>query len=267
MAYYVKLTYRVSVGHEDIGVADLKMPKGKNTSRHKSRPWARAAVVSMLVVGLVGFNILLSVQITALDLDFYTAKWEELDIPESARIPMEELKMVGMRLQGYLTGKNSTPQLDVTINDTLRPLYRQNEIEHLKDVRALFQLGFLAKRICLGLIVLGVVFAALVPRAKLLVGKSLKISAIVLIALILLLTIPPALNFTDWWTNFHIVIFPNELWLLDPNLDWLIKIFPEEFFYSAVKRTGFCSLIISAIYYGMGLGIRAFCKRFLRRPR
>lgn len=240
---------------EDIEVASLKIPKSENTSRYKARPWVQAAVAAIIIVGLVGFNILLSIQITALSLDFYIAKWEELDIPESAQIPMEELKLVAMKLQDYLTGKQSTPQLNVTVDGTPRPLYRENEIEHLEDVRALFQLGSLAKRICQGLIGLGVVFAALVRRVKSLVSHSLKISAIILVALISLLAIPAALNFTNWWTNFHIMTFQNDLWLLDPNLDWLIKIFPEEFFYSAVKRTGFCSLIISAIYFGLGLAL------------
>lgn len=45
----------------------------------------------------------------------------------------------------------------------------------------------------------------------------------------------------DWfWTNFHLVFFNNDLWLLDPEISTMINMFPLEFFLAM------CSKILAA---------------------
>ncbi|MGB4393229.1 MAG: DUF1461 domain-containing protein, partial [Bacillota bacterium] len=62
-----------------------------------------------------------------------------------------------------------------------------------------------------------------------------------------------ARDFTRWWTAFHLVTFDNDLWRLDPATDWLIRIFPEEFFFAAVKRIGLYSLAATAACIVLGV--------------
>ena len=40
-------------------------------------------------------------------------------------------------------------------------------------------------------------------------------------------------GFEDVFYAFHVVSFSNDLWQLDPNRDYLIAMFPENFFYDA----------------------------------
>lgn len=262
-------------------------------------PWSKmpttsigtAIVLTMLVLGLLGFNILFSIQAVALDLDFYLARWAEFDIPKSAQISMADLEQAGRKLLKYFTEKESTPQIKVTIDGNLRPLYRENEMIHLEDVQVLFQTGFLMKRVSQGLILLGIALAVPVctcasrnpglapdpptaypsagntkkPKSRIrtivylmntirpIAGKSLKTAGIILTVTTIFLALPATLDFTGWWTNFHLLTFENDLWRLDPDLDWLIKIFPEEFFFAAAKRTALYSAAITAAYIGLGL--------------
>ncbi len=68
-------------------------------------PWSKmpttsigtAIVLTILVLGLLGFNILFSIQAVALDLDFYLARWAEFDIPKSAQISMADLEQAGRK--------------------------------------------------------------------------------------------------------------------------------------------------------------------------
>jgi integral membrane protein (TIGR01906 family) len=68
-----------------------------------------------------------------------------------------------------------------------------------------------------------------------------KYSSIILAALPLLI-IPLALNFNKSFTFFHKIVFRNEFWLIDPDLDPIINIFPEAFFMH-------CFLVILVIIF------------------
>lgn len=261
------------------------------SSKMPTRSIGTVIALTMLVLGLLGFNILFSIQAVALDLDFYLARWAEFDIPKSAQMSMADLELAGRKLLKYFTGKESTPQIKVTIDGNLRPLYRENEMIHLEDVQVLFQTGFLMKRVSQGLILLGIALAVLgckcttganysltpgrpspstsasarTPKSCMqaisnfigivrpIMGKSLGTAGIILAVTTILLALPAAFDFTGWWTNFHLLTFENDLWRLDPDLDWLIKIFPEEFFFAAAKRTALYSAAITAAYIGLGL--------------
>ena len=78
---------------------------------HRTTGFVGVASVILLALGLAGLNMLLSVQAVALDLDFYVAKWAELDIPASAKMSMEDLRLAGTKLLGYFTGSEADPQL------------------------------------------------------------------------------------------------------------------------------------------------------------
>ena len=41
-------------------------------------------------------------------------------------------------------------------------------------------------------------------------------------------------DFTSFWTWFHTIFFSNQLWLLDPNTDFMICMLPETIFYQLV---------------------------------
>jgi len=43
-------------------------------------------------------------------------------------------------------------------------------------------------------------------------------------------------DFTPYWNYFHYIFFDNDLWLLDPQVDILIQIVPEQFFFDIVTR-------------------------------
>ncbi|MGL4796558.1 MAG: TIGR01906 family membrane protein, partial [Paraclostridium sp.] len=61
--------------------------------------------------------------------------------------------------------------------------------------------------------------------------EILKSSGIILITMPIVLTIPIALNFQQSFVIFHKLLFENDYWIFDPNLDPVINMLPEQFFF------------------------------------
>ena len=51
-------------------------------------------------------------------------------------------------------------------------------------------------------------------------------------------------DFTKYFTIFHEIFFDNDLWLLDPSTDLLIRMLPEGFFMDMVIRIGIIFLVL-----------------------
>lgn len=226
---------------------------GRN--RAKSR-FAGAPGVALAAI-LVLLNVLGSVHLVSMDLGFYRVLWERYGVSEATGMQPSELDRAGTALTGYFVGRTTTPQIQTRIFGQARPLYNETELTHLEDVQALFKMGLTAERALAVAAVVGAIFMVLDRKRKAL-GTSLLVAGILGVALLLLLAIPAVVDFGGFWTNFHLAAFSNDLWLLDPNTDWLIRMFPEEFFFSTVERIGMYSAGISLLLVVLGLSVRRF---------
>jgi len=130
-------------------------------------------------------------------------------------------------------------------------LFNEREVVHLKDVKALVRLDYLALAIT-GLYV--TTYAAIafwyrrpVYRRDIAVaGVSGGIFSLGILAVIGIMALA---DFDGFWTQFHLISFANDLWLLDPSRDYLIMMFPESFWFASVLivagLTAFLALVIS----------------------
>lgn len=70
-----------------------------------------------------------------------------------------------------------------------------------------------------------------------------------LISIPLLLSLPIIINFEDSFITFHKIMFDNDYWIFDPNLDPVITILPEEFFLHAGVMILVLILLSSILIY------------------
>ena len=68
-------------------------------------------------------------------------------------------------------------------------------------------------------------------------------------------------DFTAFWTAFHHMFFTNDLWLLDPRVDRMILICPEQLFFGIVVR--FIGLFLAAALILCALSI--LCLRIRKK--
>ncbi len=221
----------------------------------ESRRTVSRLAAALLTVSLLALNMLVAVHLVALSNGFYRQKWVEYNVSDSTGMSLEDLSRADAALTGYFTGKTGTPQVSVLIDGQRRDLYNATELTHLQDVRSLFNLGSTLEQ-ALAAEVLGIGLYLYKAGQKKLLAKVLWMSAGVSLAALVALAVPAMLDFGGFWTNFHLVAFANNLWILDPKTDWLIRMFPEEFFFSAVERVGIYSSGISVLYALSGFLIR-----------
>jgi integral membrane protein (TIGR01906 family) len=215
----------------------------------------RRIATALLTVSLIVICALVSVHLVALNLGFYRQKWVEFGVTEDTRMSLESLSLAGRALTDYFTGKSATPQVTVPIEGQERPLYNQTELTHLVDVKTLFAAGITLEQV-LAAEVLGIALYLNRAGYKRALSRSFLMAGLVTLGILVALAVPATMNFTGFWTNFHLLTFTNDLWILDPNTDWLIKMFPEDFFLSAVTRVGVISSGISILYILSGLLVR-----------
>ncbi|MFH1087423.1 MAG: DUF1461 domain-containing protein [Chloroflexota bacterium] len=113
------------------------------------------------------------------------------------------------------------------------------ETEHLQEVKALVRRAYRAQGVSLGVVLaaLAAGYAAMMRRGGafrrwlvnwLVVGSGITVSLIMILAVL-------AFTAFDWlWWQLHLVAFPGStLWILDPGIHNMIRMFPGGFWFDA----------------------------------
>lgn len=164
--------------------------------------------------------------------DFYKDTFEKYNVTSEARMEMEEVLKVSNQLIRYLKEPNETLEnFQAVVDGREREFFSQREILHMADVKVLFQYGIRLRRICIAILILLLVILLVSkqPFLKTLLHCILGTFLTFLIGLGIL-TLVIANNFSQSFLLFHKLFFHNDLWLLNPEEDWMIRLLPEGFF-------------------------------------
>lgn len=101
--------------------------------------------------------------------------------------------------------------------------FSSKEITHLKDVSKIFKI---VRIVCLVSLILVILLSIYFFKKKKSIAKFFLYGCLIVIIFGLIV----ALTFDKSFILFHIISFNNDLWLLNPETDLLINIFPESFF-------------------------------------
>ncbi|NLW22116.1 MAG: TIGR01906 family membrane protein [Tissierellia bacterium] len=195
-------------------------------------------LIIMLIISLPFYILLKSVEINTFNKDIYLNSYEKHDAPAITGKSMEELEYITETILTYLR-----EGLDRKV---LEPYFNDREVQHMEDVKILFKNGFILKNVLFFLsLVLIITFVVLKEQRTL--AKGLFYGIFIWWGFMLLLFILSMLDFTKYFTYFHLIFFDNDLWLLNPKTDLLIQMLPEAFFINIFKRIVLLFMIILAI--------------------
>lgn len=204
-------------------------------------------VQTVLFALAVGVMLLLTnVRLAATRSEVYEYSFDRYGGVESTGVPRAELDRAAREIIGYF-GSGHQPYLaiDVVIDGRPQPLFNQREILHMRDVRALFRAAFLVQQIAIALVVLYV--AGIVVRYRGAAVERLARQAVVAglaIAVVLALVAGAMLLAFHWlFTQFHLISFTNDLWMLDPQTDRLLQMFPDGFWFDVVLGVGIVTFL------------------------
>ena len=135
----------------------------------------------------------------------------------------------------------------------------------MKDVRRLFEIGFAVRRALIALTALLLIAAALT-------GGRAGLSAAVSAGLIALMAASGALTiklvgFSRVFIAFHHLAFSNDLWLLDPATDAMIRMLPEEFFAGMALQGTVSAALFALLFFALAAAALAVLGKIRRARR
>lgn len=208
------------------------------------RIFALMASVAMIIVLFVSaFEIA-----TYSDYGWYEKEYAKYDVLSELEMEMEDARYVTEEMMAYLRGNRKDLIVDTIVNGEEREFFNDREISHMEDVKNLFVAGLWIRRIAFLILVLAIV-ALVVTKSdwKRMLPKYFLISIGTMLGLIAGIGALVMQDFGKYFTKFHEIFFDNDLWILDPDTDLLIRMLPQGFFSDMVIRIGIVLLIIFAL--------------------
>lgn len=157
--------------------------------------------------------------------------------PETTGLPAAEYAPVTEMIDGYIHGEVQTFQHIFTVNGAEYAAFNQKEQRHMADVQQLF-------RLCDGQIwaIVTIAAVAVIAECRLFSDvrtlRAFRGTLLAILALVTALIVLACIDFDSLFRLFHRVAFTNDLWLLDPRTDLLIRLMPLEFFISYAALIG-----------------------------
>ena len=160
-----------------------------------------------------------------------------------------DLKNLSRELMLYISGKLQFLETNVTIDGVLTEFYSLRSKIHMADVRNLIlnfrNVSFVAIAICIFSLFKIQKLDDAINKLKSAYLKTLLFVGILLIALIIF----ASRDFDLFFTRFHETLFTNDLWLLDPNEDYIICLLPEKIFMIYGLRIAIAMIIALSLPY------------------
>jgi integral membrane protein (TIGR01906 family) len=140
-----------------------------------------------------------------------------------------DLAMVGLR---SIIGPEGMRVLEeARFQETKAPAFNAREIQHMRDVRWLFQRARVISWVALAVLLGGGVFLTRRDGHRLLTPPLLA-SVVATLASAGALGLYIVLNFNSFFTRFHLMFFAGETWLFRRD-DTLIRLYPTDFWFDA----------------------------------
>ena len=185
----------------------------------------------------------------------YKYGFQKYDVSQTTGLAEVELETAAAGLISYFNSNDEDITLTVVKDDEPFELFNEREIAHLRDVKDLIGLDY---RVLLVTLIYAMGYAGislLWQRNWRRLARGVVGGSGITLALMLALGVGILLGFDQLFWQFHVISFANELWQLDPARDYLIMLFPRDFWYDAAM---FCALATAGIAVVLG-GIAGGC--------
>ncbi|MFH1210729.1 MAG: TIGR01906 family membrane protein [archaeon] len=200
-------------------------------------------ILTPIIILLLNFSIL------AFNEDYYKKQYQKNNV--YAEIPEQEAQQATDELINYLKEGG-----EITY-------FNEKEKQHLQDVRRIIKI--LMTTLYIAILAATIILSITFIQNKKQLGIAL-IAGGLLTILVLILLAALLMNFQTSFIKFHELAFTNNLWILDPETDKLIVLFPESFFYQITKDIVTRSLITAMLTIAAGLALTRVRNRHEKQP-
>ena len=182
--------------------------------------------------------IFTTVDICSFDKGFYKKEYAAADTAAEIGMSDKDLFRSTEALLDYLQDKRDDIVVEADVLGEKREVFNERETLHMVDVKALYQdtvkLRNIFFLIGIGIFGTGVILAG--KQTLLYCRRGFKYGVGLTVLFVAMAAFYAVLDFTNFWINFHRLLFKNDLWILDPNTSIMINMFPENFFGDLVMK-------------------------------
>jgi len=140
-------------------------------------------------------------------------------ITERTSLEIEEIREINSMIQNYFFDESEFIEVSI---------FNEKEIYHMKDVKDIINSLFLYGK--LSSILFVIITLLCVKRFSVKINSVFKTSSIIYSAILVLLALGFLISFNKLFIVFHEIAFSNDLWKLNINEDYLLMMYPENFF-------------------------------------
>lgn len=199
-----------------------------------------AASIAMIIILLIT-----SFEIAAYsDYSWFEKEYLKYEVLDDLEMEIEDVMHVTYEMMDYLRGDRVDLVVDTVVAGEEREFFNDREKAHMVDVQNLF-LGGMDLRLGAAVVFTATLVILIFIKAewKKILPKSFLIGVGGFLAAAGFLAALIASDFNKYFTIFHEIFFDNDLWILDPDTDLLIRMLPEGFFFDMVTRIGVVFII------------------------
>ncbi len=203
-----------------------------------------ASIAIIVVLAVTSFEIA-----TYSDFGWYEKEYEKYGVLSELEMEMSDVMEVTEEMMEYLHGDRENLVVNTVVAGEEREFFNDREKAHMVDVLKLFLGGFRMRTIAI--IVAAAALAGVVltkGSLKRMMPKAFLIGTGVIIGITGIVGALFVSDFNKYFIMFHHMFFDNDLWLLDPDTDLMIRMLPEGFFLDMVIRIGSIFLIVLCIF-------------------
>ena len=176
--------------------------------------------------------VLSSINYHSFNREFYQNTYQQLNTHETIGVTKDELIDSTEVLLDYLQDNRNDLSIDVVQRGQEKQMFNQLEIDHMVDVKNLYQSAMTLRVISIVVFLLLTIlyltemksewfYAMFKGYQYALLGFGIILFGIVSYVIV---------DFQGFWILFHKILFTNDLWILNPLTDNLILMVPQEFF-------------------------------------
>ncbi|MFM1534996.1 TIGR01906 family membrane protein, partial [Helcococcus ovis] len=169
------------------------------------------------------FLLTLSINIGSEDFNFYKNFSIEHNLKNQVGVSQDNLEKMYKSLQG---------QIKTGDEKEIKQYFNDREVSHMKDVYKLFNLNRNINRIMMVIVIISSTLVYYNKEDKVQNSKYIINYLLIILVGFLILGGIVYFNFESSFIKFHELFFNNDLWLLNPETDIMIRMLPQEFFMS-----------------------------------
>lgn len=161
--------------------------------------------------------------------------------PQVSQLPAAEYSAMAEMITAYLRGERESFQHVYTVDGAEYVAFHDYEQQHMADCLTLFRL---CRTVMFGGLAVSAALLALLTALG--DGRSfrwLRLGLLGVLAAVTAVAVMAVVDFDSLFILFHKIAFTNDLWLLNPRTDLLIRLMPTGFFISYAAIIGCCWLL------------------------